>query len=549
MAAVVTGTGAQAGTEATAADQTRARNVLFWAALVLLGVWALFQNFFKIGTAPILADEPTYAASGWGYLHGQVGAPPAYSGPEVSVPGNYEHPPLAKYLFGLAEFVTGTPRDLTAARCVSAAATILAAVVVGIWLARTAGRWPALFAAGLLTLLPQPAGGSDGRFDRFAMLDPVATLFMVLSVVLAWEWFRRGGRAAWLCALLTGGAVALAAGAKENGWLGAVGPVVVVVGAAARTRRWPLVRARLAQTAAAVAVATAGFAALYLPIGNPVTAVRYLIDFQTAHSEAGHLVGFAGRVTARPPWWANPWFAGHGYGPVLTCFVLGAALYAPAVRRDLPAGWCLAAVTAPFVFHCFVAHVALGYYWVMWTPMLLALAALGGCELMSRVVRAVSADRDSWAVRSRVPLVAGSAVAVLAVPVVESAAESVATARIHPAGPQVLPGLMARQGLSGPILSTGVGGWAYQYYLPSVRVLPAGDGAPEADTIVIAKPQCRDPLDPAVRAMVVVNEAAGSVRLIHDDSAITVYAVVGPLTRPTAGQIAAEPLSRPADGC
>ena len=526
-------------------------NALFWSACVLLGAWALFQNFFKIGTAPILADEPTYATSGWRYLHGQVSTPPAYGGSPVAAPGNFEHPPLAKSLFGLAQLVSGTPRDLTASRCVSAAATVLAAVVVGVWLGRLAGRWTGFLTAGLLTVLPQPAGGSDGRFSRFAMLDPVATLFMVVSVVLAWEWSRaagfrapgrrRTGRSGWVCAVLTGGAVALAAGAKENGWLGAVGPVVLVVVGAARSRDRSLVRVRLVQTAVAVAVAAAGFVALYLPISNPISAVRYLVDFQTTHSSDGHSVGFAGRVTTRPPWWANLWFAGHGYGSLLTCVILGAAACAVVVRRDLLVAWCLAAVAAPFVFHCFVAHVALSYYWVMWTPMVLALAALG--------VREVIRGAGARAMRFRGPVAVVAAVAVLVVPVVDSVADSVATARIHPAGAQVLPGLMARQGRSGPIVSTGVGEWAYSYYLPSVKVSMTFDASVHADTIVIAKPQCRDPLDPAIRALVAVNEASGGVRQIYSDAAITVYAVVGALTTPTASQVAAQPVSRATDGC
>jgi hypothetical protein len=73
--------------------------------------------------------------------------------------------------------------------------------------------------------------------------------------------------------------------------------------------------------------------------------------------------------------------------------------------------------------------------------------------------------------------------------------------------------------------------------------------SPHADTIVIAAPQCRDPLDPAVRALVAVNEPSGHLRRIHSDAAITVYAVAGPLTLPTASQIAAEPVSKTTDGC
>jgi hypothetical protein len=594
---------------ATAADQARrgARDALFAAACVLVGAWALFQNFFKIGTAPILADEPVYTTAGWRYLYGKVSSPPPFRS-QAATPANFEHPPLAKYLFGLAQRLSGTPGDLTASRCVSAAATVLAAVVAGIWLARAAGRWPGLLAAGLLAVLPQPAGGSDGRFGRFAMLDPLATLFMVLSVVLAWEWFRQGsrqpsrsrqsprrwsrqsfrqwsrqwfrqsprqwfrqsprqwfrqsprqwfrhgsrqsprqsfrhsGRRGWVLAVATGGAVALAAGAKENGWLGVVGPVVLILVSAAHSRRGSVIRARLGQTAAAVVVAVAGFAALYLPISDPISAIRYLVGFQTTHSSDGHLVGFAGRVTSRPPWWANLWFAGHGYGSVLTGFIVVAALCAVVLRRDLLVGWCAASLAAPFVFHCFVAHVALSFYWVMWTPMVLVLAALGVCEVVGRAARV-----RRWPV----PLAVATAVALLLVPELEGVEESVATAQIHPVGPEALPALMAGHHLSGPIVSTGVAGWEYSYYLPSVAVTTSirADASVPADTIAVAKPQCRDALDPAVRALVAVNEASGDVRQIYSDATMTVYAVVGTLKAPTPDQVADQPPSRDTDGC
>ena len=82
--------------------------MLFRSACVLLGAWALFQNFFKIGTAPILGDEPAYTAAGWLYLHGHVSSPAPYRS-QAATPANFEHPPLAKYLFGLAQTVSGTP--------------------------------------------------------------------------------------------------------------------------------------------------------------------------------------------------------------------------------------------------------------------------------------------------------------------------------------------------------------------------------------------------------------------------------------------------------
>lgn len=528
---------------------------------MLLGVWALFQNFFKIGTAPILADEPGYVTTGWSYLHQTFPSPPAHTGSLVAVPGNFEHPPLAKYLFALAQLASGTPRDLTASRCVSATATVLVGVVVGLWLARLTDRWTALSAFGLLTVLPQPAGGSDGRFGRFAMLDPVASLFMVLSVVAAWEWSRRRGRPAFGCAVLAGLAIALAAGAKENGALGAVGPVLLVVAVALRTREAALIRARLLELSVAMTVAVAGFAALYLPISNPIDAIGYLVSFQTTQSSNGHLVGFAGQVATRPPWWTNLWYAGHGYGAALTAFIVCAALYAVAARRDLLAGWCVAALAVPFVFHCFVAHVVLGYYWVMWSPLVLTLAALGVSDIVGRAARIEwSRARRVQGFPLRIPDVRGpvfrgavvtaTAAAVLAVPVVRSVGDTVDTAEIHPQGAEVLPSLLTDDGLTGPIVSTGIGAWAYAYYLPSVKVSTAVDASStRANAIVVAAPQCRDPLDAGVRALVAVNKAAGDVRQIYSDPTIRIYAVVGPLRLPSAAQIAAEPISRATDGC
>jgi 4-amino-4-deoxy-L-arabinose transferase-like glycosyltransferase len=519
------------------------RDWSFAALSALVGLWALFQNLYKIGTAPILADEPGYVGSGWSYVHGDV--QPPLSGAQgralVANADNFEHPPLGKYLFGLAELISGTPDSLTAARVVSATATLVAAAAAALWLGRTMGRWTGLLAATLLTLLPESANGSNGRFDRFAMLDPVASMFMVISVILAWEWARRTGRAAWVYAILTGIAVGCASGSKENGFLGAVGPALVVVLVAVSTRRRDEIPARCGQAATAVIVSLGTFVGLYLPVGQPIARISYLIDFQSAQSALGHEIGFAGRVSSWPPWWANLWFAGHDYGSVLTVFLVVCVVCAFALRRDRLVGWCAATLAAPFVFHCFVAHVALGYYWVMWTPMFLALAAIGATE----VIRLASKAR-----RLRTAVVLATGAAVLVVPITQSAIQSATVAEIQPNGPQVVPSLMHEYGLGGAIVSTGVAGWAWSYYLPGTKVYDTASGpVPGAETVVVAQPQCRDQLDPSLRALVAVNLATRHIKEIYSDSTITVYAATGPLSTPTTAQIRAEPVSEVTEGC
>lgn len=514
-------------------------DVFFALGCALAGLWALFQNFYKIGTAPILADEPVYVPNAWLYVHGQVHVPTVSGARILPVPGNFEHPPLVKYLFGIAQVLHGTRESMTAARCVSALAAVLIGLVVAVWVGRWCGRWTGLLAGALLTVIPEPAGGSMGRFDRFAMLDTVASLFMAVSVVLAWYWMRRTGRAAWVYAAATGAAVGLAAGSKENGFLGAIGPVALVLIFGLISRRRREILARAGQALAAVAAALVVFVGLYAPLGKPLTCIRYLIAYQSFQSSLGHAVGFAGQVSTKPPWWANPWFAGHDYGSVLVVFLVAAAVCGVALRRDLFVGWCAAALAAPFVFHCFVAKIALGYYWTLWTPMFLVLAAVGIAELVKRASR----------VRHlAVPIATG--LAVLAIPAVDSVAQSVTVADIQPNGAEVLPSLMKQHHLTGPIVTTGVGTFDYGYYLPGVKLYMTATGpVGGADTIVVSQVECRDPLDASVRALVGANEPAGRVKQIYTDSSITVYAVSGPLELPTQAQIAAEPASEATDGC
>lgn len=521
------------------------RHQIFIGVSLIVSAWAVFQNFGKLGTAPILADEPTYIDAGWAYVHGRVSPPGRYAGLAHTAAGNFEHPPLAKYLFGLAQWIAGTPNGLTASRAVSASATVAAGVLVAVWIGRAAGRWTGLLAGALLTVLPEPASGSFGRFNRFAMLDPVASFFMVLSVVLVWEWARRSGRSSWIFATLTGICVGLAAGSKENGFLGAVGPVLLVVGLGCVRRQRSEILTRCAQAVFAIAISIATFVALYVPFGHPIACIRYLIDFQSAQSEAGHLIGFAGQISMNPPWWANLWFAGHDYGALLTVFLVVGALCALTLRRDLLTWWCAAALAAPFVFHCFIATVALGYYWVMWAPMFLILAALGAAELIRRVIAASPAQLT-------VPVALVAGVTVLAIPGGAAIAQSRTVADIQPTGVQALANLMHTRDLTGSIVSAGIPDWQWSYYLPGVEVHPnVSAEATTARLIVISTPQCRDVIDPSVRALADVNLAAGKIHEIYSDSAITAYASDGTasLSIPEAGQVAAEPVSKITDGC
>ncbi|MBR7832540.1 phospholipid carrier-dependent glycosyltransferase [Actinospica durhamensis] len=512
-----------------------------------MGIWAVFQNFYHIGVAPILNDEPTYTVAARRYLSGQILAPlpvtPQANGVMQFNDDNFEHPPLTKYLFGMAEWFDSSSTGVTAARAVSAAAALLGAVAIAIWIGRHAGRWTGLVAGGLLTLLPEAAGGSIGRFDRFAMLDTTAGMFMVLSVVLAWIWSRRTGRAGWVAAGLTGLAIGCASASKENGFLGVIGPVLLVLGAPLVGRDVRAFLVRCGQTVAAAVIALATFLACYLPFSHPIARLHYLVAFQTNQSAGGHLIGFDGRVTAHPPWWTNLWFAGHAYGSILTVFLVVAALCAVVLRRDGLVAWCVAALAVPILFHCFIAHVALGYYYVMWTPFFLALAALGVGEVARRVV-----GLSRGGVRVLVAAVVG--IAVLAVPVGESVAETVNVADLKPTGVMVVPELMRADGLSAAVVTAGLPAWEWHYYMPTTTVYySAKTPVPDAAIIVVGQPICRVLIDQSVRALVAVNLESGAVKEIYSDSLIVAYAVTGKLTVPTPAQINAEPPGALTDHC
>jgi 4-amino-4-deoxy-L-arabinose transferase-like glycosyltransferase len=343
----------------------------FTCATALTVGWALLANFGRLGFPVQGSDEPYYAQAAWRYVHGLTSVPPTGTSSNFD---NFEHPPLAKYLFGLAQLVAGHP-SIVADRVVAVLCTLGTAAVLGVWLGSVAGRWVGLGAAGLVALLPMSVPNLAFRFGRYGYLDPVAELFAVTSVVLAWLWFRRSGRPAWGYAVATGACVGLAAASKENGFLGVVGPVLV--GIALSGRDLHAVGRRLLQASASVVTSGLVFAMTYAGFAHPDAAFRFMLRYQQEHAKLGHRVEFAGRVVDHPPGWAFLWFAGHGLGVVVSLFCLVAVVAAILLRRDRIVLWCVAALAGPLIFHIVIARVVLSFYWVMWMPAFLALVALG----------------------------------------------------------------------------------------------------------------------------------------------------------------------------
>ncbi|MBA8949384.1 ArnT family glycosyltransferase [Actinomadura namibiensis] len=503
----------------------RLRGRAFPAALVAVSLWAAVQNLANLAVPRHLVDELVYVTAGWRYLHGQQ--LPLGPAAEFTV-DNFEHPPLVKYLFGIAQVIAGHP-SLTAARLVAAACTLATGVVLGCWIGRVAGRWTGLLAGALITLVPTHIPGVEYRFGRYAMLDPVAELFAVGAVAAGWFWFQRRGRAGWRWAASAGVLAGLAAGAKANGFLGLVGPVLLGLVLVLRERRELI--DRLAQTVAAGALSALTFVALYLPLGNPLPRIRFLLEYQLKHVEDGHLIGFAGRVTAHPPWWANLWFAGHGLGSVVVGVLVIGWVAALVLRRDRLVGWCAAALVAPVLFHCFLARVVLGFYWAMWLPAAIAAAALGLAALARRSRAAPRGVRSGAAA-----LLIGALTWTAGL----AAADTWRTLHARPVGTAHLPKVMALHHLRGEVLAGGLYNWEFTGVpLPGAVLYQVPADLSRVDTVVIGRPRCRTPVAADVRAFLTANR--GALRPVYRDHLIVVHAVRARLRAPTAAEIAAQP--------
>lgn len=491
---------------------------VFGVVAVLVGLWAMFLAFFRIPVAQVLWDEPIYSLAGWRYIHRDVFAP-GEGGSLGEFVDNFEHPPLAKYLFGIGQVVAGG-QSITATRVVAAVCGLATAALLGWWVGRHYDRWTGLAVAAVIALAPMVVAPSVVSFRRLGMLDSVAGLLAVATLLLAWQWWERAARDALGWALVTGVAAGLATSAKESGFLVLVGPVLYVLVAAARRGE---LRRRVVQALTMAVVSVATFVVTYLPLGHPLDRIRYLWDFQTKHSRLGHTVVLDGTTVSHPPWWANLWFAWDGLGTLLVVLLVIGVVAALVVTRDHLVAFCLMGLLGPVVFFFFFAGVALPFYWVMWAPLAITVSVVGWRSVLLLLGR--GARGRSWVV----PAAAAGLAILAAVPAVASTRT---TASLEMVGVMRLPLIMQQEGLRGPILTSNVSDFDKRTYLRGHQLAGTPKEPGNADTVVVGSPKCGVPTDRVTAALVSLNRKWGRIREVYADDQVIVYRSLGTLLPP-----------------
>ncbi|MEO0495048.1 MAG: glycosyltransferase family 39 protein [Actinomycetota bacterium] len=277
-------------------------DVAVGTGLLVVAWWAAF---WRIDVATVLVDEPVYSRAGEFWIQGDFER-------------NAEHPPLGKFAFGLAQQVFGNGIDTS--RLVSGFAFVLTTVVVwrlGIELfSRSAG----IVAAIAWIALPKSVGsnevGTNGdRLERFAMLEPLVTLWMAVALWFGWRLTRHDARTRDAVGL--GVAVGLAAATKL------IGPVVAVsiAGFLLLTVGWHLLRPLM--IAGVTSMVTFGIT--YLPLGtDAVQVLRDMVSINRQHAEAGHQVFVNGETTRFPPWYTELWYHYDAEGLLATLALVAA---------------------------------------------------------------------------------------------------------------------------------------------------------------------------------------------------------------------------------
>lgn len=407
-----------------------------WAEPVtglLLILWALYQNFWNLSDSNLHPDETIYAEAGWSYVHGDFQL-------------NLEHPFTAKYIIGVAQVILG--EGVESGRVAAAFASVITGLVLWWWLRGEAGRTTAMLAGAMWLLLPRVASSIWGpRIDRYALLEPFMIMFAVVAAYACWRWTRTGN---WLPAVVSACAIALAATCKVPAAV--IAPVLIVTPLLAR-REWRTVR----QAGMFVLIAATVVVMTYLPSGDVVSPISYMLEFQGRHAAAGHLVEVAGISTFYPPWWTNIYWMAQGIGWLASLgLLIGVTLWL--IYRQSALGAFVALILAAFAFFLLViSSVALTHYYLAMLPWLCVLSAIG-LTAPWRVERA-------WPAGIMGALRVGALTAGLLL-VCSAVGTTVANARLHPWGPARVEEALINTGHpSGPVLMTGFHEWEYFPYV------------------------------------------------------------------------------------
>ena len=110
--------------------------------MAVFGLRGVYQCLWNPAGQNIAGDEYIYAKAGWLYVHGDFAH-------------NWEHPPTAKYIFGIAQVVVG--HGTIGPRLVVGVMVLAGGVILLLWLRVAVGWWVGLTAAALWWITPRAA--------------------------------------------------------------------------------------------------------------------------------------------------------------------------------------------------------------------------------------------------------------------------------------------------------------------------------------------------------------------------------------------------------
>jgi 4-amino-4-deoxy-L-arabinose transferase-like glycosyltransferase len=294
---------------------------------------------------------------------------------------NAGHPPLAKMWFGFFEWIFGN--SISVARSANGVVAVLSAVVIYFFI-RHISNWKfALVGAGLWGLTPQ--WGSNGqqadlvvRISRYALLEPMLCLFIVLTLYAGYRWAYQGSTR-WV--VLCGAAATATVMSKEIGFV--VVPVLLLVPAVAC---WTRVPRRIVSDSAWLLLAVVATVLLVFSAFGPVGGYRDFVQFAHALTHNNGLVGesiYRGHLYRPPPWWLSLRYAILGVGvPLAVVLIGGVAMAFSCKSTRFLATYCSAA-SAVTVIALIISAREINFYWLAWEPPLLVAAVAGWAASIS----------------------------------------------------------------------------------------------------------------------------------------------------------------------